>query len=460
MFRFKWTLTKRIWLSFAFLILMIGAIMAIFYPFYIQSILRKEAFDTIIAEQAKFILHQDPGSYGIDNPGSGFLDWRTKKSIGSLLVDSDFNPFLSNKIPGSVIQEMKNQSAHQGGEIGRYEMKYGGRTLYYVVRKIQINTDTGYLISYMWDTYTKELMHELWSRLIFIFLMAGVISLFIAFLLARYLKRPLDILGRRFEEISRLNWEKPFEWKGDEEFERLSSQFEKMRLNLMKYDESQKVFLQQASHELKTPVMVVQSYAQSVKDGIYPKGGLDDSMDVIIKEARQMERRVKKLLYFTRVDSLRRQNADRSWIAFGRIGHLIRDRLMTQRPDVAIHVADEETAIRANREQLETILENLVENALRYAKKNIWMSVEKSENETKVIVRNDGEPIQKQIAEDLFEPFQKGEKGQFGLGLAIVKRIVDDHGGRIDVRNQAGDVAFIITLPSQKKDDVPPADKA
>ncbi|WKB36697.1 HAMP domain-containing protein [Terrilactibacillus sp. S3-3] len=169
-----------------------------------------------------------------------------------------------------------------------------------MVRQIEVNTESGYLISYMWDTYTNELMQKLWSRLVFIFILAGILSLFIAFWLARYLKRPLDVLGRRFEEIARLNWEKPFEWKSGDEFERLSAQFEKMRLNLIRYDESQKIFLQQASHELKTPIMVVQSYAQSVKDHIFPKGGLNDSMDVIINEASQMGGGVQAALFYPR----------------------------------------------------------------------------------------------------------------------------------------------------------------
>lgn len=437
---FKWTLTKRIWVCFALLTLLISLIVAIVYPFYIKQVLRDNAFDTIIRETYV---------YGTGNPSISILEG-SRQSVGNLFVDQSYRPIYGNMLPTEVLREMGQASSDQQVKLGRYELEYGHRTYYYVVRKdVVFNTDSGYLISFMQDTETIQLMHKLWQQLVYVVLMAGILSLFIAFWLARYLKRPLDILGRRFEEISRLNWKKPFEWKGDDEFERLSSQFEKMRLNLMKYDELQKEFLQQASHELKTPIMIVQSYAQSVKDGIYPKGGLNDSMDVIVREAEQMNNRVKKMLYYTKVDSLRNQPRSLASIRFGTIAGLTRDRLNPQRPEIEVIISGEETVVYAEKEQFSTVLENLLENGLRYAKAHIWLTAEAEDDHVKVIVKNDGPAIEEEELGNLFKPFEKGHKGQFGLGLAIVRRIVEDHGGRIEARNEPDGVAFIMTLPAE-----------
>ncbi|WKB36698.1 sensor histidine kinase [Terrilactibacillus sp. S3-3] len=87
---------------------------------------------------------------------------------------------------------------------------------------------------------------------------------------------------------------------------------------------------------------------------------------------------------------------------------------------------------------------------MRYAEKSIWMIAENEGSQTKIIVKNDGQSIPKQDMAAMFEPFRKGKKGQFGLGLAIVKRIVDHHGGRINVTNDEDGVAFVITLPMRK----------
>jgi two-component system sensor histidine kinase CssS len=445
----KMTLTKRIWLSFALLECIIGLIIISVYPYSIQSTLKENTYRTIEVQQM-LNFQALTGGYGVDNPGTQVHDQDSTSSIWTLMVNNQFQTIIGHAPSDhSVLVQMKQQIKSQKSELARYELKINDSTLYFVVRRFRINSVNGYLISYMWDTYNNELKDNLWNRLIFTFAMASILSLFLAFWLARYLKRPLDILGRRFKEISRLNWEKPFEWKGDVEYERLSAQFEEMRLNLIQYDKSQKVFLQQASHELKTPIMIVQSYAQSVKDGIYPKGGLDDSMDIIIREAQQMEKRVRKLLYFTRFDSLGDQQMRYSRIRFGDLAGLVRKRMMAQRPDIDIHVGGEGTMIYADQEQLQTVLENLVENALRYAIHNIWMEADGSSTLHSVIsVKNDGPSIPEDERKAMFEPFQKGEKGQFGLGLAIVKRIVNNHHGFIRVINMEDGIAFQMTLPA------------
>ncbi|MCO7124947.1 HAMP domain-containing histidine kinase [Sporolactobacillus shoreicorticis] len=445
---FKMTLTKRIWLSFAFLELVIGMIILVVYPYSIQSTLRENTFRSIEVQQlVNYQKIRDDG-YGVDNPGVDGQNY-SAGYVWTFVVNKNFQ-ILAAGFPTDVhvLKELKGRIRHQKSELARYELKQNDSTIYFVVRRIA----DSYLISFMFDTYNNELRNNLWSRLIFTFAMASIFSLFLAFWLARYIKRPLDILGRRFKEISRLNWEKPFEWKGDLEYERLSAQFEEMRLNLIKYDQSQKVFLQQASHELKTPIMVVQSYAQSVKDGIYPNGGLNDSMNIIIQESQQMEKRVRKLLYFTRFDSLGDKQMRYSLIRFGDLADFVRERFMTQRADIDIHVGGEDTLIYADQEQMQTVLENLVENALRYAKKNIWIDADGSSRYRSLIsVKNDGPAIPEHERQVMFQPFQKGEKGQFGLGMAIVKRIIHNHHGVIHVANTEDGVLFEMTLPAPPK---------
>lgn len=450
--RFKWTLTKRIWLSFALLILLIGFILSLVYPFLIKSALREDSFDTI--EYVQRTLYLGKGNYGFGGQSKDELTRQyAAKAVGNVVVNANFTQVDGNLIrQRAVYNKMVRQMMNQKTASRRYEMDYHGATLYYVISKIYTNIDSGYYISYMWDTYPNELMRKLWLRMIYILIVVGILSLFTAFWLARYLKRPLDILGNRFEEISRMNWEKPFEWKGDEEFERLSAQFEKMRLNLIKYDRSQKNFIQQASHELKTPIMVIHSYAQAIKDKIYPKGGLNESVDVIIDEADQMERRVKKMLYFTRYDSLKDRKTIRRLTRFGNLASEIRKRLSVQRRSIVIHISGEDIPVYGDREQLGTILENLVENGLRYANNNLWMRAEQAGGKTILSVENDGPMISADEQRTIFRPFEKGKKGQFGLGLAIVERIVKAHNGTVRAENRSDRVAFVITLPLPKKE--------
>ncbi|MCG6197942.1 sensor histidine kinase, partial [Anoxybacillus sp. LAT_38] len=75
-----------------------------------------------------------------------------------------------------------------------------------------------------------------------------------------------------------------------DEIGRLARSIERMRERLVRQDEAQQAFLQDVSHELKTPVMVIRSYAQSILDGIYPRGDLQGSVQVIDSEAERLEK--------------------------------------------------------------------------------------------------------------------------------------------------------------------------
>jgi len=440
----KWTLTKRIWLSFITLILIIGLIVGIIYPFSLEKALKEDSFQLIKREQSRYIIPYI-SNYSNDDKNNGLIQTQhSARDVGHLIVKADTLPTLiGNPIPVSMLNRLIKQAEQQKSEIGDYQLNYEKTTLFYIVHKVQ----NGYVISFMRDTYTKEMAKKLWTKLFYVFLLAVLIALILTVWLTRYLKSPLVALGNQIEEIAKLNWKKPFEWKSGDEFQKLSDQFEHMRQNLVRYDTSQKHFLQRASHEMKTPIMVIQSYAQSVKDGMYPKEQLAGTMDVIIDEAALMEKRVQKLLYYTKVDSLRDESPEIRSISFGDLAETIISRFSATLPSIKMTVEGANTHISVDEEQWLIVMENLVENALRYAKDEIklWALTRKDVQE--IHIQNDGEPIPEEDLADLFKPFTKGIKGQFGLGLAIVKRIVDRHDGQISVNNTSEGVDFTVTIP-------------
>ena len=222
-----------------------------------------------------------------------------------------------------------------------------------------------------------------------------------------------------------------------------------MRQNLIRHDRAQTTFIQHASHELKTPIMVVKSYAKSVKDGILPKENLEKTMDVIIEEANRMENRVKDMLYYTKLDTLKTEVLTKEKIAFGSIAFDLEERYRVQRNDIDFLIEGADVSIYGDREQIKILLENLVENALRYATSKIWLCAEKKHNMVELVVKNDGQPIPDQELNYIFSPFHKGSKGQFGLGLAIVKRIAELHGGFPSVKNEEGGVRFTIGIQQE-----------
>ncbi len=441
-------LTQRIWLSFILLILLVGLLIVVIYPISLKTTLTEETYRIIEKEQDRFTGPNqapfDPRDTEID-----FIERRqAERSVGHIFFVAQYGMLQGDHVPSDVVNEMRDRAAQQLTDRGRYELTYGGSTLFYVISKVDSMVGDAHHIAFMWDSYRDQMVNQLWERLLYILILASFVSLFPAFWLKNYLRQPLSILGNHFEQISNRNWQEPFEWKGDQDFQKLSFQFEQMRQNLINYDKAQKTFIQHASHELKTPIMVVKSYAKSVKDGVFPQENLEQAMDVIIEESNRMEKRVKDMLYFTKLDSIKDEIIHRDDIVFGSIAYQLEERYRIQRNDLSFIVEGAQVKFTGDREQVQILLENLVENALRYAETTIWIKAEVENDEAVVLtVKNDGERIPSKELSHIFTPFRKGNKGQFGLGLAIVKRIAELHGGYPTVKNDEDGVSFKIFLP-------------
>ncbi len=446
-------LTQRIWFSFIALILFIGIIIAFIYPLSIQGTLTEESYQIIIQEQERML-----NPLSDDNlPNQGNIDFierrKAARSVGHALIVNDEGTYRGDPIPASVLKQMANNAYLQTHELVRYQLEYEEATLFYVIRKIEYENGPAYLISYMWDTYRNQMVQQLWKRLLIIVFIAIFVSLFPAIWLTRYLRAPLVELGKRFEQIAKRNWKEPFQWKGGKEFETLSKQFEQMRRNLISYDEGQKTFIQHASHELKTPIMIIKSYAQSVKDGVSSQETLDETMDVILQEASRMEKRTNDMLYFSKLDTLKDLNVEQNFeeIRFGTLANEIEERFRFQRDDVSIDIRGEEVEIYGDQEQLEIMLDNLVQNAVRYAKDLVILEAKATDNKTIISVFNNGQPLDEENIQRMFEPFQKGSDGKFGLGLAIVKRIAQLYDGSVQARNVENGVVFEVLFPKKVK---------
>src|SRR5690606_17564585 len=102
--------------------------------------------------------------------------------------------------PTEVLQEMAQNAYGQEANRGRYEIKYGGATVFYVVLKTQISARPAFHISYMWDTYRDQMVNRLWERLIYILLITSGLSLLPAIWLKHYLRQPLIVLGNHLDQ--------------------------------------------------------------------------------------------------------------------------------------------------------------------------------------------------------------------------------------------------------------------
>jgi len=252
------------------------------------------------------------------------------------------------------------------------------------------------------------------------------------------------------KKIANREWDQPLEIDRKDEIGELANTIEWLRQQLVERDEKQQEFIQQISHEIKTPIMVLRSYVQSMQDGIYPRGNLQGSLEAMEAESYKMEKRVKTLIDISKMDYLSRQNLKLEAVNIDKLLEKKLEKLSWRRRDVSWSLISDNIKLKADKEKLEVIVENIIDNQFKYAAEKIKISSKKIKKEGKPIIQlrfwNDGIEIDSSELKKIFDKFKKGDDGEYGLGLAISKVLVELHGGEIWAANEDGGAAFYINF--------------
>ena len=209
-------------------------------------------------------------------------------------------------------------------------------------------------------------------------------------------------------------------------------------------------YFQNASHELKTPIMSIQGYAEGLETGVIRD--TKKAAKIILSESDRMSNLVKEILFLSKMDSgyldINRKKMDVCEVLYD-----LMSRLETNVSNRNIHIsitgADEPLYILGNESQLETAIENILSNALRYTKDAINVEVFTLKKHIRIDIFNNGEEISEKDMPHIFERFYKGQGGCHGIGLSITKEIIKAHKGKIEVHNANG-VRFSILLKRTK----------
>ena len=444
-------LAIQIWLVFALLIIVVTIALLLIIPFSLDRSFTSEIYANIENGQEIFQsgeIWQFPKNLPpIENDKAD----QNIRTVRHILFNNNQQIFPPNPLPKFILENFIKQAQSQEMDLKRYQEIIRGNRMFYVIRRISSPTGTFYLLSYMWDSYRQSLVRTLFRQLSLVMGIVFVLSWIPAIILAQYLTKPLVTLEKHVSQIAKQNWEEPVVIQREDEIGRLAKSIDVLRNRLMRQNEIQQNSLQNISHALKTPVMVIRSYAQSILDGIFPKGSLEASVLVIDQEAERLEKRNRDLLYLTKLDVLNTTNQSHDQFCLDELILEVMNRFQIRRKDVKWITDLESTNYFGDYEQWTVALENLFDNQVRYAQNTISISLKAQSNSQILIqVENDGPSIEEKTMKTLFEKFHPGMKGEFGLGLSITARIIKLHGGTISAANQERGVVFSIIIPAQK----------
>ena len=276
------------------------------------------------------------------------------------------------------------------------------------------------------------------------------------YLIADNSLKPLERLNEKMKQKSTKNLGEAIEFNdnGDEISELIKS-FNDMSLQLSKSFEAQKEFVENASHELKTPLAIIQANVDGIlSDSNIPKEDLFNMLDDSKKSIVFMNKLTEDLLLLSLVD-----------VDFAKEKLNLRNVLDSAVVDARKLVGGKEFNIKfndghdieimGNEVLLKRAFQNLIENSIKYSKgKELNIDVKKEGRVINITFRDDGVGVPKDVQGKIFERFYRVDKsrsrktGGSGLGLAITKEIIEKHNGHIKYVDGKG-ATFAVSFASK-----------
>ena len=212
------------------------------------------------------------------------------------------------------------------------------------------------------------------------------------------------------------------------EFSILQKAFKNMLIRLKEQSQLQIDFVNNASHELKTPIFVIKGYVDMLNDwGKDDKEVLDEGLIVLKKEIQNMQELTEKLLFLAKSKNL---VVEKNNINLDNALKEIIDNLIFAYPKQKINYSSSEIFIDSDAALLKLLFKNLIENAIKYGKDNPINIELKKEKKVTVIIEDFGVGISEKALPHIFERFYREDEARnreiksYGLGLSIVKEII------------------------------------
>jgi two-component system, OmpR family, sensor histidine kinase ArlS len=302
--------------------------------------------------------------------------------------------------------------------------------------------------------------HTLLSILLLVSVGAVILSLLGGYFYTKVLLKPLDQLIFTMQTIEENGVFRRIDLESHperDELTMLGATFNRMIDRLEETFQRHEQFLADASHELRTPITVIDSYASLLRRWASSDPALrEEALDAIQSESAQLKQLTQNLLSLMNTEEKQRIK----WVEFD-LEPLVQSTAaslrLTFNRSIEVRLSHEgckSLTMRGDPEKIKQLLVILLDNALKYSKKAVILSIEKEARHMKMQVIDEGIGIAEEDLPHLFDRFYRADKarnrklGGAGLGLAISENIVRQHGGTITMSSRLGEGTTVtVKLP-------------
>ena len=217
--------------------------------------------------------------------------------------------------------------------------------------------------------------------------------------------------------------------------------------DIEKEAERQQTFFQNASHELKTPLMAIQGYAEGIQAGGRDTGS---AADMILEESARMTELVEELLDISKIDMGRQPLT----LSETDIRELLYASIRAVEPAAAASgitimpdFPEEPIIVKCDDSRLRRAVTNILSNGVRYARSQLHLTCRTEKRHVTIRIQDDGDGIAEADLPHIFDRFYMGKSGKSGIGLALTREILHLHKGTIRARHGDTGAVFEISIP-------------
>lgn len=293
--------------------------------------------------------------------------------------------------------------------------------------------------------------HEVYSLHLITFFLTMILSIFLCRFFAKKITKNIFELNRVAKQITNLDFSEDVNINTTDELNELGKNINIMSKSISSSIDNLNSFVSNASHELKTPITVINTHAQALLNGTITDEKIKkDYYRVLLKESREMTSLVNDLLLISKLSSLEKKLDKEECNFLNLLNESIEKfEFLELKKDIEWDIKIKNLNIFVNNKLFKVVLDNLVNNALKYSPENSIINIYQEDNN--IIFENPMYLIEKENIDNLFQPFYRGTSANelniegSGLGLSLIKRILDLHSISYSIKIEKKYFKFILT---------------
>ncbi len=274
-----------------------------------------------------------------------------------------------------------------------------------------------------------------------------LVNTMFSYKISKHSLKPVDDMIKEVKEISINDLNKRLDVSGvNNEFKDLAKTFNEMVSEIQVSMEKQNRFISDASHELRTPISVIQGYANLLSRwGKEDEEVLIESIEAIKDESNNMKKLIESLLFLARGEKNNNVIIKEDFNLKNLIDEIVKESIMIDDKHNIFTKNNEYVIINADKNLIKEAIRVFIDNSIKYTQEggNIKINSFKSNKKVFISIEDNGIGIPKDDLERIFDRFYRVDKSRnkeingFGLGLSIAKYIIDTHNGNIKIYSKS-----------------------